>query len=387
MNLFLKKTGFLKIAAILTYVFVNAMFVLKYGTRQDFCSPYVLLIVYVLFLFSGLIFIEKQRVFIDKNKNFNRGFIIGSVLFFLLFVGINLLVDGNALNIDRWSALEVSIDSFIHVQYPYDKLDHLNGTSSALPGMMLIALPFYLLGDVGLLQPFVFLGAMSIIQKSNLENHRKLIFMFLLISSVAFLWEVVVKSDLMTNVMITLLFMFYWNKTYENHYFKHPIKLAFFISILILTRGFVIIPLVIFLFQSFVKEKAKVKLIFCVSFLFGFFLLIFPILISLPDWQIMTAHNPLFNQTAYAPFWLMILFVLAPFIISLVLKNFPQKLHVSFVLIASLIMGLFIFNAFDEGWKANLYGGLFDISYLGIIIPFVIFSVIHINDKPVKIRQ
>ena len=377
MDLFFKKISFLKIAAILTYVVVNAMFVLKYGTRQDFCSPYVLLFLYVSFLFSGLFFIENQRAFIDNYKKFNRGFIIGAVVFFLLFVVINFLVDENALNIDRWSALEVSIDSFVHFKYPYDKLDHLNGTSSALPGMMIIALPFYLIGDVGLLQPFVFLVTMSIIWKSALENHRKLTFIFLLISSVAFLWEVIVKSDLMTNVILILLFMFYWNNTYKNEYFKNPIKLAFCLSVLILTRGFVIIPLVIFLFQSFFREKVKVKLMFCVSFLLSLLILLLPILISLPDLQTMIAHNPLFNQTAYAPFWLTILFILAPFFISFLTKNFPQKLHVSFVLIGSLIMGLFIYNAYDEGWNANLYGGLFDISYLGIIIPFVIFSITH----------
>lgn len=379
MNLFFKKISFLKIAAILIYVFVNAMFVLKYGTRQDFYSPYVLLFFYVLFLFSGLIFIDNQRVFIDKYKNFNRGFIVVTVVFFLLFVVINFLVDENALNVDRWSALEVSIDSFIHFEYPYDKLDHLNGTSSALPGMMIIALPFYLIGDVGLLQPFVFLVTMLIIWKSTLENHRKLTFIFLLISSVAFLWEVIVKSDLMTNAILTLIFMFYWNKTYNNDYFKNPIKLAFCLSILILTRGFVIIPLVIFLFQSFLKEKAKVKLVFCMSFLLSLMILLLPILIALPDLQTIKAHNPLFNQTAYAPFWLMILFILVPFFISFLTKNFFQKIHVSFVLIASLIMGLFIFNAYDEGWNANLYGGLFDISYLGIIIPFVIFSITHVS--------
>ena len=51
--------------------------------------------------------------------------------------------------------------------------------------------------------------------------------------------------------MLTLLFMFYWHDKYKDDYFRHPKKLAVFISFLLLTRGFVVIPLTIFLFKSF----------------------------------------------------------------------------------------------------------------------------------------
>lgn len=368
-----KITGFLRAVTILVYIFVNAMFILKYGIRQDYCSPYLLLIFYLLFIISGLFIINHQRDFINKNRKFTQGFTCVSIVFFVLFVSVNFLIDANTLNTDRWSALELSIRSLLHLEYPYDKLDHLNQTPSYLPGMIYIGLPFYLFGDVGLLQPFVFLITMFTIVRSSLENYIKLAFMFLLIFSVAFLWEVTAKSDLMSNVMLTLLFMFYWHHKYKDDYFRSPIKLAVFTSFLVLTRGFVIIPLTIFLFKSFSREKMKVKIVFLLSLFFSLLLLTVPILISFSNQQTVIDHNPFFHQTAYAPHWLIIFFVTLPFFISLYIKNFYQVLKASFYLITILLLGLFIFNAFDEGWNANLYGGLFDISYLGITIPFVIF--------------
>ena len=50
----------------------------------------------------------------------------------------------------------------------------------------------------------------------------------------------------------------------------------------------------------------------------------------------------------------------------------------SFIVISIMLVGLFLLNAFEEGWKNNLYG-LFDISYLGMIIPFFLFAYLEKN--------
>ena len=142
---------------LMVYLFVNSLFVLKYGIRQDIISEYILLVFYLSFVLGGLFFLEKKKIFINNLTQFRKSFLFIAILVFLVFVAVNLIVDGQTLNTDRWSALEVSIRSVLNFEYPYDKLDHLGGRSSNLPGLIYIGLPFYLLGDVGLLQPFVFL--------------------------------------------------------------------------------------------------------------------------------------------------------------------------------------------------------------------------------------
>ena len=42
-----------------------------------------------------------------------------------------------------------------------------------------------------------------------------------------------------------------------------------------------------------------------------------------------------------------------------------------------MMLYLFIANIFEEGFNANLQGDLFDISYLGMLLPFCIFCFIQ----------
>jgi hypothetical protein len=353
------------------------MFVLKYGVRQAYVSEWILLPGYLVFVMGGLFLMNTQKKRINRWASFRKGFVLIYILIFLVFVIINFLVDGESLNTDRWSALEVSVHSMLNLEYPYDKLDHLGGRSSNFPGLIYIGLPFYLLGDVGLLQPFVFLFTILLVSKSNHQNTSKLKFLFLWVSSLAFLWEVVAKSDLMSNMMIVVLFMYLWHQKYSEDYFQKSSRLGFLSSFLVLTRGVVIIPLTLFLFRSFVKTTGKKKLVFVMSLLVGIVLWSLPILIALPDWEIVEKNNPFLNQTAYASFSITAFFLLIPFLISLFLKNLQQIFTASFGILSIMLIGLFVWNAYDEGWYHNLVVGLYDISYLGMIIPFFLFAYLE----------
>ena len=270
-------------------------------------------------------------------------------------------------------ALEVSVKSVLNFEYPYDKLDHMGGRSSNFPGLIYIATPFYLLGNIALLQPFTFLLVMLFVRNYQMKNHQKLLFLFLFLSSVAYLWEVFAKSDLMSNVILVLLFMLWWNKRNHTNYMSKPILLAFFAGLLVLTRGFLAIPLTLFLFGPFLKASMKEKAKFG-SFLVVFLMLLsLPILLNLPNDEILIGNNPVRNQTAYAPYWLMIIVLLIPFFVSPFIKGISGVLSWSFAIMTTLLVGLFINNLALEGVEVNIYGGLFDISYLGILIPFSIF--------------
>lgn len=386
MSLF-KTINIHKTSILFVYLFVNAMFVLKYGVRQSFISEYILLIFYIVFIIASISVLKKLKSTINNWRYFHRTFITIILLVFAVFTILNFYVDGNSLNTDRWSALKVSIESVLNLDYPYDKLDHLGGTSSNLPGLIYIGLPFYLIGNIGLLQPFVFLLMMFMVAKLKYKNSEKFTFLFLLLSSLAFLWEVVAKSDLMSNVILVVLFMIYWNQKYKEDYFQKPVLLGFLSSFLVLTRGFIAIPLTIFLFKGFVKSRTKVKIIFVLGLLFGILFWSLPILISLPDVQTMRDHNPFFNQTAYAPIWLIIVFLVFPFLVSLISKNFQQVLFASFAFLSLMFLGLFLYNTYDEGWYNNLIGGLFDISYLGITIPFTLWAYFEMDSNKSNFMQ
>ena len=364
---------FLKNSSLVVILLINLIFVFKYGVRQEFLPLYLLVVLYVFLFVGGVGLVHRLKEEINGCAKFNSLFLSLILVVFVAFVVISYAIDGNQLNTDRWSALEVSVKSVLNFEYPYDKLDHMGGRSSNFPGLIYIATPFYLLGNIALLQPFVFLITMLFIRNYKMEHHKKLLFLFLFLSSLSFLWEIFAKSDLMSNVILVLLFMMWWSKKHPINYMNKAIQLSFFAALLVFTRGFLAIPLTLFLFGPFLKTSIKEKVKFGSFLLLFLILLALPILLTLPSDEVLLGNNPVRNQTSYAPYWLMIIVVLLPFFVSPFITGISEVLRWSFVMLSVLLLGLFINNLILEGIEINIYGGLFDVSYLGILIPFSIF--------------
>lgn len=355
----------------IVYLFINSLFVLKYSTKYYFMPVALVFILYFGLTFGGFFLIYKKYRFINNLKNYN--FLILSFMIFCVFCIINFYIDGTTLNTDRWSAMDVTIESILNGKYPYAELDHLGQTSSNLPGLFFIGLPFYLMGNVGLLQPFIFLILMLFVFYLKIEKSNKIALLFFLVSSPAYLFEIIGKSDLMSNIFLVLLFISLWSSNFKNNIFKKSILLAFFTALFVLTRGIVVIPLTLFLFSKFyiLNLKSKTKFIF---WLLVFLLLIASIvLIDLPSYDTIKEHNPFNHQTAFAPKPLIIASLLIPFLFSFKVKESIDVFRFSFYIISVLIIVTFILNWMEEGFYNNLHGNLFDITYLGMIIPFIFF--------------
>ncbi|WP_375240251.1 hypothetical protein [Polaribacter sp.] len=295
-----------------------------------------------------------------------------SLCFFCLLMFINLKVDGLSLNTDRWSALEVLIKSILEGKYPYAILDHLGNTTSNLPGLFYVGLPFYLLGDVGFLQPFTFLFLSIFIILSKIKNDEK-VFIFLLCTlAPSYFWEVIGKSDLMSNCILVLLFISIWQQKFKNNIFKQSYLIAFFSAFLVLTRGIVAIPLTIFMFSEFIKVKPYKKLLFILCFLMSLIFISLPVFIDLPSLTFIKEHNPFNHQTRYAPKILILISLLLPFVFSFKVKNSSDVFLFSTYILSGLMFVTFILNVIEEGFYANIHGNLFDISYLSMILPFIL---------------
>ncbi|MDB9927239.1 hypothetical protein OAD34_01535 [Flavobacteriaceae bacterium] len=353
------------------------MFILKYGDRQELIPNYILLITYNLFIIIGITIINKFNNRLKRFSGFNLTFIIISIIVLGCFFVINILIDSETLNVDRWSALEGFIRSVLEGKYPYNIKDHLGQTSSNLPGLFYLGLPFYFLGDIGFLQCVVFALLMFCIYKSSLENHVKTILVFLLLLSPAYLWEISVKSDLMSNLFLVVIFISFWKKKFPNISFSKPVLLSFFCAFFALTRGIVLIPLIIFLFKDFIKTDVKIKVYFLVGLLVFSFLISLPVLVLIPNYETLVVHNPFNHQVRYAPIILIIMSLLVPFLFSFKVKNNGDVFYHSFLIITLLMFITFTINLYEEGFTANIYGDVFDLSYLGMIIPFVIFYLLH----------
>jgi hypothetical protein len=86
------------------------LFIVKYG--ENYNVP--LLIGYLIVLFGLSIFYVKIHL---KDLFYKSFFWIGVILFFFFSIYLNYKVDGNSLNVDRWSAMEILSPSYLWEVY------------------------------------------------------------------------------------------------------------------------------------------------------------------------------------------------------------------------------------------------------------------------------
>lgn len=329
---------------------INALFLLKYSSGQDIIPTSVVLIIYALLIFFG-----------------------GVVL--LTFIGINMSINGESLNVDRWSALEIFIENILNSNYPYNLTNHLKQTSSNLPALFYLGLPFYLLGDVGYLQCFTFMIVVFWLHYAKFSNYYKALFLFLLLLSPAYLWEVFVKSDLMSNLFLLVVFIDFWRKKYKNNLFETPVLLAFFCAFFMLTRGIVLIPLILFLFKEYLTLGITNKLKFFFFSVVFLLVISIPVLLTIPhNYDVIFEHNPFNHQVKYTSDFFIAFSLLLAFVLAYKSRRSKDVFYYSLMIFTGLMFSTLLINIYSEGFAPNIYGDLFDLSYIGICIPFIIFT-------------
>ncbi|WP_143592187.1 hypothetical protein [Tenacibaculum holothuriorum] len=357
------------------------MFIIKYGVRQHYVSVSSLCFGYVLFNVGAIFLIDKKKSFLNNYKGFHNWFLIVSLLFIGLSILMNLKIDGNSLSVDRWSALETLVKSTLNGEYPYLQKDHLGKTSSNFPALFFIGLPFYLIGKIGFIQPFIMLVVLALLFLSRVSNSSKLLVLFLFITSPSYLWEVYAKSDLMSNIILMCLFIFYWNTKTKGDLFNKIVLLAFSCAFFLLTRGVLVIPLLVFLCKDFFQLLLNKKLRFIVCFFFFLIMISLPVLLTISTLDQVKTSNPFMNQTESAPAIIQLLMILFSIVLSFRVKKLLDVfLFVSLILSGFIGFSIFL-NILSEGFGRAILNSLSDISYLNMSIPFIISALLIYNEK------
>ncbi len=356
---------------ILVYSFflaIQLLFLYKYGARYQL--PLLpMSFGYALALLALLLFKERIIFLLDKWIN-------PVIYWIVVLMGAVASLwalqwsDRMALNVDRWSALQSGLEALFNGQYPYTAKTHLDHMSSNFPGTLLIDAPFFALGDVAYLGVFAFVLFAFALYKT-LPKAQAFYILILLFASIVYWYEMIVVSDFMPNILILISFLLLWRHYFEQDLFQRPVLLALFLSILVLTRGIVWIPLLLFFAPAFFKTSNTNKLQFIIAFIVFTALVFSFAFIHCPDWETFKNFNPYLVQTAHSSS----LFNVLALILSLVL-SFRVKTQSSFYLytiyIITAIMLLIILNlVFQLGFYEVLINNVFDIVYLACALPFV----------------
>jgi len=247
--------------------------------------------------------------------------------------------------------------------------------------LLFLGIPFYLLGDVGYLQSFTFLVFAYIIFRLFKDPVIRLSLLFLLISSPCYLYEIYVKSDLVSNFILVLFFVVFCFKYLQQKNIQKPFLLGIFASFVFYTRLTAMIPLILVFFGTFFKWSLRSKILFITAGLLTISLLTLIVFMHCPSFSIVMEKNPFVLQNSQLPFILSLFCILLPCIIAYHVKNINRLLRYSVLLLALPVLTALGLYMMKFGIWPAIRDSRFDLSYLNIITPFLIIYLGCILDK------
>ena len=356
------------------YLFVNLLFVIKYSLRVSAWFAAGSVVCYLLFAF----FLMYGTAFF-KKLNGRLLTILFSVLLIALAFGQSL-IDPYSLQVDRWSAIHHFIAKLFQGEYPYGAMTHLGGYGSPFPVWQLLHVPFYLLGNVALsFLPAVILFLWTVYKLYDRQVCQQ-VFIFLFCSP-AFLYEVMVRSDLMVNFLFCLS-MVHLLIIYKIRISGHFWLVAFLCGLMMSTRLSAVIPLGIWLLKDYLMLPVGKKVYFPLAVAGIFILTILPFVFWSSSLLDFSDHNPFVLQSRQGHLsdfiWMVPLFLL----MALSWKNTREYHMRTSLFLFLLVCGIFAHNMIARNNWNMLFEATYDITYFNMSLPFTIMALAVADSSP-----
>lgn len=348
------------------FLFVNFLFTYKYLER--FTQWAALLSVLVSVLYITLYF--KRNLLKLINKKIEVGLLVIFIAAcFLIWKKIPI----ETLNVDRWSVITSFWDSFFSNEYPYFAKSFAGNPPGPMPFYFIMALPFYLIGELGFLTVIGIMFFYWLMWFKKVEPTIRVFTLLLILSSLFNLWEVICRSNIFFNASLVLGSLIYiLNQKIFN--LKTLIISGIFIGLLISTRNvFIISYIICFLYLWRVKAiQFKQLAVLGIISLLVFSVTFIPIVYShLEDFKIM---NPFIVQSTFLiPFEYTILFVLIAIGASFLCKDrMDVYFYNALVLFISILIYL-VYYIIHQGFAQAFTESAVDISYFIFCLPFALW--------------
>lgn len=363
--------------AFLIFVFINFAFSIKYLERY---TSFYLLFSIIISFFQLLIY---RAINSERSKNFNNPIFIW-VLLLLFFLGSLLVlykIKVETLNVDRWSIISGFWESFFNGQYAYFGKGHTGNPPGPMPFYFIMALPFYLMGEVGLFSLLGLFLFLYFLKRINKPNDTIFLSLVLLSSSIFFLWEIVSRSNVFTNSVL-VVFLIYYILNIKVFNLKKLVLISAFIGLFMSTRNVFVLPFCVTFIYLLKTSKLNFKEIIFIGFCsFLFFALTFaPFVIG--HFDDFLKINPFIVQSSYLiPFEYTIGFTVMAIILGFMSKT---KIDVMFYGGLSLFLSIviyFIFHIFHSGFEETFFNSKADISYFIFCIPFFVLSMLNAKKR------
>lgn len=367
----MKWTGVHSLWAFLLYSCINVLFILKYGLRLASISTTIVACGLYVATITGVLWVINE--YMKRPRKSIVYALIGIVIVGLVMLQLHF--DPYTLKVDRWSAIHNFLRNLLNGEYPYAAQTHLGGYGSPFPVWQILHLPFYLLGNVGLSFIFFMLLFTDAIRRIASLRDATVAFLLLILSP-AFLYEVSVRSDLLSNFLLCatiLMHLHHYKMTLE----KNWVLIAIICGLMMSTRLSIAIPFIVYYFYDYIRcHQAKIQIIFpCLAILI-FALTFLPFMLWNGKMLFFFEYNPFVLQTRQGVWVDYILITVICTAASVWLKNrWHYYMLTSAICVLALVVMTFVSNMYIYDCWSELFDSRFDITYFNMALPFAIAAL------------
>lgn len=353
------------------YLAINALFVLKYVGRIS--EPLALLAASAYAATFCLVVWLALR-YTHSLSSSRCGLLLAMGASIVALAVAQYQIDPYSLRVDRWSAIHHFLDYLFQGRYPYAAQTHLGGYGSPFPVWQFFHIPFYLMGNVGL---SVFVGMAAFVGGIWLLWDVRTAFgaLVLLLVSPAFLYEVAVRSDLMTNFLLACALLCAAIR-YRVSFARHYLWIALAAGLLMSTRLSAVIPLGIYYLRDYLKARWPIKLCLPVLSILVFAATFLPFFLWNSDQLLFFEYNPFVLQSRQGHLSDFLLFIPAGLWLALSWRRVPQLMTHTAVCLLLLVVVTFAHNMYLHDNWAELFESAYDITYFNMALPFLIVSLL-----------
>ena len=357
----------------LLYLAINSLFVLKYISRISVGMGIVATAVYMVGVMALIVFLKKWR---NPSRK--------TIMCITVIAGAILLIaqssiDPYKLQVDRWSAIHNFLNNLFHGIYPYAARTHLGGYGSPFPFWQCFHIPFYLLGNVGLSIFFcLFLYIASVYR--YVASAKLLQLIALLFSSPAFVYEVMVRSDLLSNFLLVaaIINYIYYHRIYL---LQHWLPISMVIGLMLSTRLSAAIPFAVYFLYSYLRQPAYIKVMMPVVVFVTSVVTFLPFVFWNGRMLFFFQYNPFVLQTRQGSLMVVVIIACLLIYLSLTWKNSYYKMERNIAIVLfGLVAVTFIYNMFTTHTWTELFQSRYDISYFDMALPFLCLGISMYRD-------
>ena len=355
---------------LLLYILINTLFVEKYVSRVT-SLHWIFAIVYIVGIFCLLWAI---RQYSHKCKHPFKWFLVLLIVFACIAGILQLSIDPLSLNVDRWSAIHNFLSGMFCGHYPYGQQTHLGGYGSPFPVWQILHIPFYALGNVGMsiiIVTILFLWTLY----RRYSPKVALVAGILLCISPAFWYEIAVRSDLITNIMLSALIA-EWLVHKNVKLINNVIGLAILVGLTLSTRLIAVIPLCVLYGYEFLQLSWKKQSLFLLIILGTFTLTMLPFMLWQGSTLLFFEYNPFVLQTRQGSFLVLLIFAFGAIVTTIWMHGrMNYRTTITGLLLTCLVAMAFVEKMWKENLWTELFSSTFDITYLSVALPFYILHL------------